>query len=351
MSSVSENYFDSEELMSWLLLNPEMADLENLNIPILSTSGAGSSSSSSTDIKQEDGNLLSSSPGFDDELTGNNYVGTKALLNNDKHNNKTSAKKNKKRPREAEKDMQARVAELKAENADLHAHLLNVTQRTTEVQKQRINMEKLMQAKLEEVGGGDDSDQSELAAIVKQYTDIYADYGKCRQKEVAFHVSQLEKLILPTKTTKMCLWALQQDDVFFQKNKSPMYDLLSKELEITADQTEKIQERRERIRSLLAQLNESLTLLNSFKAAVEKKHKSYDTICGRVQDEASPKQIVLFLLWIKKNAETLAKYIPNFSHNIHHQPSADIIRNSGLDPNLALNLDEPKKSIFAFSEP
>lgn len=84
---------------------------------------------------------------------------------------------------------------------------------------------------------------------------------------------------------------------------------------------------------------------------MEKKHKSYDTICGRVQDEASPKQIVLFLLWIKKNAETLAKYIPNFSHNIHHQPSADIIRNSGLDPNLALNLDEPKKSIFAFSEP
>lgn len=57
-------------------------------------------------------------------------------------------------------------------------------------------------------------------------------------------MSQLEKLILPTKTTKMCLWALQQDDAFFQKNKSPMYDLLSKELEITADQTEKIQERR-----------------------------------------------------------------------------------------------------------
>lgn len=103
---------------------------------------------------------------------------------------------------------------------------------------------------------------------------------------------------------------------------------------------------------MLAQLNESLALLNSFKTAVEKKHNSYDKICGRVQDEAAPKQIVLFLLWIKKNAETLARYIPNFSRNTHYQPSADIIRGSGLDPNLGLNLeDSAKPSIFSFSEP
>jgi hypothetical protein len=57
-------------------------------------------------------------------------------------------------------------------------------------------------------------------------------------------VNQLEKLIVPTLTTKMCLWALQQDKSFYQRNKSPMYDMLSKELEITTEQTEKIQERR-----------------------------------------------------------------------------------------------------------
>jgi hypothetical protein len=54
----------------------------------------------------------------------------------------------------------------------------------------------------------------------------------------------LEKLILPTRTTKLSLWALQQDKSFFQKSKSPMFDLLSKELELTAEQTERIQERR-----------------------------------------------------------------------------------------------------------
>lgn len=102
----------------------------------------------------------------------------------------------KKRPRESVEDLEARVNALKAENADLHAHLLNVTQRTTEVQKQRVAMEKLMAQKLAELGDRDDSDQSELANLVKQYTDIYADYGKCRQREVLHCLKMLLKELL-----------------------------------------------------------------------------------------------------------------------------------------------------------
>eukprot|EP00981_Chlorochromonas_danica_P001395 scaffold296_cov164-Ochromonas_danica.AAC.12 len=225
----------------------------------------------------------------------------------------------KKRPRESVEDLEARVNALKAENADLHAHLLNVTQRTTEVQKQRVAMEKLMAQKLAELGDRDDSDQSELANLVKQYTDIYADYGKCRQRE------QLEKLIVPTTTTKMSLWTLQQDRSFYQRNKSPMYDMLAKELEITPEQTDKIQERREKISSLLNQLRDSLQLLQSLKVAIEKKHASFDAVCGRVQAAATPKQIVQFQMWITKNAEMLGKYIPGFSRTAHHIPNAQFV--------------------------
>jgi hypothetical protein len=50
--------------------------------------------------------------------------------------------------------------------------------------------------------------------------------------------------MLPTKTTKMCLWTLQQDESFYEKNKSPMFDLLSTELQLTSEQSQKIQERR-----------------------------------------------------------------------------------------------------------
>ena len=74
--------------------------------------------------------------------------------------------------------------------------------------------------------------------------------------QVAYHLQQLQKLLLPTKTTKMCLWTLQQDKQFFQSNndsigleskrpkRSTLFDIISKELDITPEQAKKIQEHR-----------------------------------------------------------------------------------------------------------
>jgi hypothetical protein len=44
-------------------------------------------------------------------------------------------------------------------------------------------MERVMARHMEEIVD-ESSNQSELAAIVKQYTDIYADYGNYRKQEV-----------------------------------------------------------------------------------------------------------------------------------------------------------------------
>ena len=38
---------------------------------------------------------------------------------------------------------------------------------------------------------------------------------------------------------------------------------------------------RDKIVELLAQLQESLTLIDSLKTAIDKKHSSYDSVCGR----------------------------------------------------------------------
>jgi len=42
----------------------------------------------------------------------------------------------------------------------------------------------------------------------------------------------------------MFLWTLQQEKDFFQSEKSPLFDILSKELGIKPEQAERIQERR-----------------------------------------------------------------------------------------------------------
>lgn len=185
--------------MSWLLLNPEMGEFDIaqpgsaevfpdlLDDPATSTGIEHNTVEISDEFKAVPfaGGLV------DDTAISAPVSGTKRSSSSKSAKIKqetTSAKERptigKKRQRESVEDIEARVNELRSENADLQAHLMNVTQRTTEVQKQRIAMEKLMVAKLTEIGDREDADQSELAKVVKQYTDIYADYGKCRQREV-----------------------------------------------------------------------------------------------------------------------------------------------------------------------
>lgn len=360
-------YFDSEELLSWLLLNPDIVEfdesfmhpLANLEFPGGSlppgnqTKPMPGSSQPQFNARQQippaqnnfttaDGNVAFSQPSASavPTTTKSSVVKSEPYIPGVEQPfatqlprssaavtplEATLPKPGKKRQRESLDDIEQRVNQLQSENADLQAHLMNVTQRTTEVQRQRVAMETLMVAKLAAIKGKPDSDQSDLSAIVKQYIDIYADYGKCRQREVAFHLSQLEKLLLPTTTTKMSLWALQQDKSFFQKSQSPMFDMLSSELDLTAEQTEKIQDRRHRVQELLGHLKESLSLIKDIKVAIEKKHACYDSICGGVQDSVTPKQTVMFLMWITKHQEKLAKYIPAFSRSIHHTPNVKFV--------------------------
>lgn len=179
----NEGFGEHDELMTWLLLNPELADFDCNQMPLFG--GLDS------EIKGENASNKSNSMSGDVNFNLNeNYDLHSSFLAkrkdcNDSDEKKSMSKSGRKRQRD-EKDIETKVNELRAENADLQAHLYNVTQRTTEVQKQRSEMERKMQLKLQQIGDKDDSDQSELAQLVKEYTDIYADYGKCRQREVTY---------------------------------------------------------------------------------------------------------------------------------------------------------------------
>lgn len=183
----SDSFPDSDELLSWFLLNPEMADFDNTPSCFSNPDIFASSFLNDMPVKDENNENMNGGGDYSSfdmsSTTSGSQSGTKRKEKRDSPNDKKSSKTGKKRQR-GEEDIENRVNELRAENADLQAHLLNVTQRTTEVQKQRTEMEKRMHAKLMEIGERDDSDQSELAELVKEYTDIYADYGKCRQREV-----------------------------------------------------------------------------------------------------------------------------------------------------------------------
>jgi hypothetical protein len=58
--------------------------------------------------------------------------------------------------------------------------------------------------------------------------------------QVAFHLGQMEKLFLPTQTTKMLLWTLVQDQKFYEIDRSPLFKSIATELELSPEQIEKI---------------------------------------------------------------------------------------------------------------
>lgn len=208
--------------------------------------------------------------------------------------NREIAKECRRRQRERKEELECRVATLKKENHELREHFQNVSQRTTDIQRQRASMEGLMQGRLKDIEKlpEDSEERKELANLLMKFTDLYADYGSCRQKEIAFHLAQLEKLILPTQITKMILWTLQQDYKFFEEKSSPIWGILVKELEITPDQINFLTKQRSEVLQLLFHLKESLSLINELKVSIKEKHETFDRECGKITTECSANQTV-----------------------------------------------------------
>lgn len=174
-----------------------------------------------------------------------------------------------------------------------------------------------------------ESDKLALDALVKNYRDLYADYGICRQKEIQYHLKELEKLSIPTQSTKctvpftplplrllfvvvVWLYTSIQNGEFYKSKQSPLFNTLSQELNLTEEQIEKIHLRRERIELLLRQLKESLALITELQSAITAKHDTFDEEIGKMADKGTSEQRVKLLLWIKNNEDSLAAIFPEY---------------------------------------
>lgn len=215
-----------------------------------------------------------------------------------------------KRSKYSPDDLERRVKELEDENTELRAHLQNLAQRNVEKQKQRSMMEHLMGQFVTATGSLDVDSLTKLDELLEKYTESYADYGKSRVKEVNFHLNQLEKLAVPTTTTKMILFTMQQDKSFAS---SPLFDEISANLKLSPDQVEKIQERRLIIKDLIRKSKKTLELIKRLRVTISNKHKFLDSRLSTIRNIASSKQTVQLLFWIIKNSHRLQPIIPNFS--------------------------------------
>ena len=99
--------------------------------------------------------------------------------------NKPYSKKRKK-PRLS--DCEQKLAELQSENMILKRHLDNIANRNARLDEDRMKAETQMRQMLQ-----DNAPDSILDPIVKNFTDMYSDYGRKRHDELNFHLQQLQR--------------------------------------------------------------------------------------------------------------------------------------------------------------
>jgi hypothetical protein len=85
-------------------------------------------------------------------------------------------------------DCERELASLEAENAMLKRHLATISKQSHNFDLERTAAEQKMRAMLEV-----DAESEALDAIVKEYTELYSDYGKRRHQELVFHLEQLQR--------------------------------------------------------------------------------------------------------------------------------------------------------------
>lgn len=55
--------------------------------------------------------------------------------------------------------------------------------------------------------------EADIWQTIDMFKERYSDYGSDRRSAIEFHTNQLEKLLLPTKLTKLCMWMLLNMDI------------------------------------------------------------------------------------------------------------------------------------------
>ena len=151
---------------------------------------------------------------------------------------------------------------------------------------------------------------NEMQAAVREFSDMYSDYGGARQQELTFHLEQLQRLVNPTNFTKMGLWTLGQSN--HDPKRNPIAGILVKELTITPQQGRKILDQSEKVRQLCENLKETHALLVKLKELCEKKTQIFQDRMSKCTKILTSKQVVRLISWIDEHSDMLNNICPGW---------------------------------------
>ncbi|GBG32439.1 Hypothetical Protein FCC1311_086642 [Hondaea fermentalgiana] len=221
-----------------------------------------------------------------------------------------NAAKQQKKKKEKVNDLEERVNKLESENLQLRLQL-KVGKETV----QRDAQEKLeITQRLEEMLSRGASD-TELQAVLETYVKKFSDYGEVRTDSIRRHMEQLERLLLPTQVTKMCMWSLHQDDDFYDSTSEQnlnasgagsIWSMIMREIGASEEQKEKIKGHRNDARQMAKDLRFTLRECDDLKRRMERKNQALGEEMKELQKILTPAQLARFILWVNNNPASMA---------------------------------------------
>ncbi|CAH0481337.1 unnamed protein product [Peronospora belbahrii] len=212
--------------------------------------------------------------------------------------NRESARECRRRKREHILGVEERCRQLERENMELRGQLKAGKEAIRQEEKEKnLVCEELKQ--MIQCGAS----EKELAEKIDNFKEQYSDYGHGRRSALSYHLHQIERLLLPTQVTKMCIWALRQDDSFWQdeEDETSLPVILAKELGLSEDQKKKIQQQRGSISLICENLKSALGLLAELKTEVTNKNSTLDMEMDKLQNILTPTQRAKFIVWVTNN--------------------------------------------------
>ncbi|KAH9253755.1 hypothetical protein BASA81_008373 [Batrachochytrium salamandrivorans] len=216
--------------------------------------------------------------------------------------NREIARNCRKRKREKQQSLEDEVNKLKEWNSQLEAKLLQIHPETLSretIRKQEVDVIfQLVQ---------NDCSEEEIKERLDLHKEVYAGFGKERKQAISYHLEQLKILLLPNQVSKMTLFALQQEDEFYneERNKTTfgggIWNLLCEELGLTSEQKNTLLNMRKEIRNQRMSVSKCLSILRDLEASIRENLGSSVVQLAKVQKVTTPSQQAKFLWWIENN--------------------------------------------------
>ena len=152
-------------------------------------------------------------------------------------------------------------------------------------------------------------DKDHLKGLLKSYTVRYSDWSQDHADSVDNHMTQIQRLLAPTKVTKLCLWALNQDDEFFKPVLSPhesLFQIMTESIEASLDQGEEFKNYRQNAKLLTRGLRFTDRECDDLRERLKRKNRALAEEMHEMQDILTPEQLAKLILWANKN-EALQK--------------------------------------------